>query len=117
MADPRDPLVAGQYEAYPYPARNPADERKRLIEGSPSDLLELSHYLFRGRTPNPFRALIAGGGTGDAAIMLAQHCASAGLKAEIVYLDMSTAARRVVEERAKVRNLANLRFVTGFTQD
>lgn len=113
MPDPRDPLVAGQYEAYPYPERKPADERKRLIEGSPSDLPGLSHYLFRGRTPNPFRALIAGGGTGDAAIMLAQHCASAGLEAEIVYLDMSAAARSVVEQRAKVRGLANLRFVTG----
>ncbi len=111
--DPRDPFVAGQYEAYPYPERKPADEKKRLIEGSPSDLPELSHYLFRGRTPNPFRALIAGGGTGDATIMLAQHCASAGLEAEVVYLDMSAAARRVVEERAKVRGLANLRFVTG----
>ena len=112
MSD-RDHLVAGQYEAYPYPERKPADEKKRLIEGSPSALLELSHYLFAGRTPNPFRALIAGGGTGDAAIMLAQHCASAGLDAEITYLDMSTAARAVVEARAKTRGLTNLRFVTG----
>ncbi len=113
----RDGLVADQYETHPYPERNPADEKKRLIEGSPSDLLELSHYLFRGRTPNPFRALIAGGGTGDAAIMLAQHCASAGLAAEIVYLDMSTAARAVVEARARMRGLANLRFVTGSLLD
>jgi len=109
----RDHLVAGQYEAYPYPERKPADEKKRLIEGSPSALLELSHYLFAGRTPNPFRALIAGGGTGDAAIMLAQHCATAGLDAEITYLDMSTAARAVVEARAAARSLTNLRYVTG----
>jgi len=113
MTDPRDPLVAGQYEAYPYPDRSPTDEKKRLIEGSPSDLRELSHYLFRGGMPNPFRALIAGGGTGDAAIMLAQHCASAGLEAEIVYLDMSATARAVVEARANVRGLDNLRFATG----
>ncbi len=113
----RDGLVADQYETHPYPERHPADEKKRLVEGSPSDLLELSHYLFRGRTPNPFRALIAGGGTGDAAIMLAQHCASAGLEAEIVYLDMSTAARAVVEARARARGLANLRFVTGSLLD
>ena len=109
----RDRLVAGQYEAYPYPDRKPADERKRLIEGSPSALPELTHYLFHGETPNPFRALIAGGGTGDAAIMLAQHCASAGLDAEIVSLDMSAAARAVTEARAKVRGLTNLRYVTG----
>ena len=39
-----DPLIE-QYEAYPYPARDPADEAKRLIEGSPSHLLEINHYI------------------------------------------------------------------------
>lgn len=113
----RDQLVSAQYEGYPYPARNPADEKKRLIEGSPSNLAEIRHYLFAGGLPDTgreaFRALIAGGGTGDAAIMLAQHCADAGLKAEITYLDLSAAARRITEKRADVRGLANLRFVTG----
>ena len=63
MTDP----VRAQYEAYPYPARDPADERKRLIAGSPSHLLEINHYLFAGRRDftHPFRALFAGGGTGD----------------------------------------------------
>lgn len=117
MANPKDRLVSQQYEGYPYPARNPADERKRLIEGSPSDLAEIRHYLFAGGLPDtggePFRALIAGGGTGDAAIMLAQQCAAAGLDAEITYLDLSAASRRITEERAKVRSLTNLRFVSG----
>ena len=117
MANPKDHLVSQQYEGYPYPARNPADERKRLIEGSPSDLAEIRHYLFGGGLPDtggePFRALIAGGGTGDAAIMLAQHCATAGVNAEITYLDLSTASRSITEKRAEVRSLANLRFVTG----
>ena len=117
MASPKDQLVSQQYEGYPYPARNPADERKRLIEGSPSDLAEIRHYLFAGGLPDtggePIRALIAGGGTGDAAIMLAQHCAAAGLNAEITYLDLSAASRRITEERAKVRSLTNLRFVSG----
>ena len=121
MADPRDRLVSAQYEGYPYPARDPREERKRLVEGSPSDLAEIRHYLFGGGLPEtgsePFRALIAGGGTGDAAIMLAQHCASAGLNAEITYLDLSAASRRITEERAKVRGLTNLRFVTGSLLD
>ncbi|MBT5040468.1 MAG: class I SAM-dependent methyltransferase, partial [Rhodospirillaceae bacterium] len=30
-----DTDVRGQYEAYPYPPRDPADEAKRLITGSP----------------------------------------------------------------------------------
>ena len=106
-----------QYEGYPYPARDPRDEGKRLIEGSPSDLAEIRHYLFAGGLPDtgaePFRALIAGGGTGDAAIMLAQHCASSGLNTEITYLDLSSASRRITEERAKARGLHNLRFVSG----
>ncbi len=68
-----DDRVRAQYEAYPYPERDPADEAKRLIVGSPSHLLEINHYVFGGRldVSRPLRALIAGGGTGDATIMLA----------------------------------------------
>ncbi len=114
-----DPLAA-QYEAYPYPTRNPAEERKRLVVGSPSDLREIVHYLLGGRfdPKTPFRALIAGGGTGDAAIMLAQQLADAGVgQAEVVYLDLSAASRAVAEARAKVRGLKNLTFVTGRLED
>ncbi len=121
MTDPKDRLVSQQYEGYPYPARTPADEKKRLIEGSPSDLAEIRHYLFTGDLPDtggePFRALIAGGGTGDAAIMLAQQCASLGLNAEITYLDLSSASRRITEARAATRGLTNLRFVSGSLLD
>src|SRR3546814_236258 len=80
-----DDRVREQYEAYPYPHRDPKDERRRLVEGSPSDLDEIRHYLHGGRLDldprtrgRPFRALVAGGGTGDAAVMLAQHLANAG---------------------------------------
>ena len=64
MSDP----VAGQYEAYPYPARNPQDEKTRLVDGSPSNLKEVDHYVFGGARDFrlPLRALVAGGGTGDA---------------------------------------------------
>jgi SAM-dependent methyltransferase len=109
-----DPLKA-QYEAYPYPARDPADESKRLIEGSPSHLLEIDHYVFAGRRDwrQPFRALIAGGGTGDAAIMLAQHLIDRGYPGEVVYLDLSSASRRIAEARAARRRLTNIRFCTA----
>ncbi len=113
MADSRDAAVARHYESYPYPARDPADEAKRLIEGSPSRLPELAHYLFRGAAPSPFRALAAGGGSGDGAIMLAQHMADAGLDGEVVWLDMSAAARAVAEARVRARGLTNIRFVSG----
>ena len=111
--------VRCQYEAYPYPRRDPAEETKRLITGSPSNLVELNHYLFAGRRDfaKPFRALVAGGGTGDGAIMLAQQLADRGEAGEVVYLDLSTAARQVAEARAKVRGLANISFQTGSILD
>jgi SAM-dependent methyltransferase len=107
--------VRAQYEAYPYPPRDPRDEAKRLIEGSPSHLLEINHYVFAGGRDftKPFRALIAGGGTGDGTIMLAQHLADRGCPAELVYLDVSVAARAIAEARARQRNLTNIRFMTG----
>jgi SAM-dependent methyltransferase len=112
MTDP----VRTQYEALPYPPRDPRDEAKRLITGSPSRLPEVNHYVFGGRRDftKPFRALVAGGGTGDAAIMLAQQLTDTGAAhTEVVYLDWSTASRGVAEARAKVRQLTNLNFVTG----
>jgi SAM-dependent methyltransferase len=107
--------VRAQYEAYPYPPRDPRDETKRLIEGSPSHLLEINHYVFSGRRDfgQPFRALIAGGGTGDGTIMLAQHLADRGCPAELVYLDVSSAALAIAEARARQRNLTNIRFMTA----
>jgi SAM-dependent methyltransferase len=107
--------VRAQYEGYPYPQRDPADETKRLIIGSPSHLREIEHYLFAGRLPSarPFRALVAGGGTGDGLIMLAQHLADAGVAAEITYLDLSGAARAIAEARAEARGLDGIRFVSG----
>jgi SAM-dependent methyltransferase len=111
MTDP----VRAQYEAYPYPARDPADERKRLIAGSPSHILEIDHYLFAGRRDftRPFRALFAGGGTGDGTIMLAQQLADLGAPAEIVHLDVSTAAQGIAQARARMRGLQSVRFQRG----
>jgi SAM-dependent methyltransferase len=112
----RSAAVQAQYESYPYPARDPADEVKRLIAGSPSHLLEIAHYLNAGHLDpgEPFRALVAGGGTGDATIMLAQQLVDAGVAAgTVTYLDMSTASRAIAEARAAARGLTNIRFVTG----
>ena len=117
---PADDPVRIQYEAYPYPPRDPRDEAKRLITGSPSHLAELVHHVRGGvfDAAAPFRALIAGGGTGDAAIMLAQQLADAGAaRARVTYLDASAASRRIAEARAAARGLANIAFVTGSLLD
>lgn len=105
--------VRSQYEAYPYPVRDPSDETRRLITGSPSYLDELNHYVFGGRRDfsKPFRALVAGGGTGDATVMLAQQLAAVGCPGEVVYVDLSESSRGIAAARVKARGLSNVRFV------
>ena len=111
--------VRAQYEALPYPPRDPRDEAIRLITGTPSHLLEVNHYLFSGRLNfvRPFRALVAGGGTGDACIMIAQQLVDRRCPGEVVYLDLSTASRQICEARAKARGLRNIQFLTGSLLD
>ena len=111
--------VREQYKSFPYPYRDPADEMKMLRVGSPSHIDEINHYIFAGRWDFslPFRALIAGGGTGDGLIMLAQQLADANCPAEIVYLDLSQAAREIAEARARARGFKNIQFVAASLLD
>ena len=111
--------VRDQYEDLPYPPRNPEDERQRLVTGSPSQIVEIDHYLYAGARDwtEPFRVLVAGGGTGDALIMIAQQLADLGCPAEIHYLDLSAASRAIAGERARVRGLTNIEFHTGSLLD
>ncbi len=105
--DAADATLAAQYEAYPYPKRDPRDEAKRLVVGSPSHLREVDHWVFAAARPRtqPLRALVAGGGTGDGAIMLAQQMATAGRPGGVTYLDRSAAAMAVARARADARGL------------
>ncbi len=105
--------VRRQYESLPYPPRNPADETRRLIHNIPGCLLAVNHHCFAGRKDfrAGFRCLVAGGGTGDSVIFLAEQLRE--FAAEVIYLDMSTASRRVAEERARVRGLTNISWVTA----
>jgi SAM-dependent methyltransferase len=107
MTDATDARLAEQYEAFPYPKRDPRDESRRLIIGSPSHLREIDHWVFGAARPasRPLRALVAGGGTGDGAIMLAQQMATAGRPGRVAYLDRSAAAHGVARARAEARGL------------
>lgn len=111
--------VQEQYEAYPYPDRDPADEAKRLVMGSPSHPFEMDHWLWRGQRDwsKGLRILVAGGGTGDALIQLAQVLTSAGAPYEITYIDLSKASRAIAEARAEARGLTGITFVTGSLLD
>jgi SAM-dependent methyltransferase len=108
MPDATDARVAAQYEAYPYPQRDPRDEAKRLVQGSPSDLREIDHWVFGAARPasRPFRALFAGGGTGDGTIMLAAQAKAAGRQVAVTWLDRSPAAEAIVRARAAARGVA-----------
>ena len=110
MTDATDVLLQAQYEAYPYPKRDPREEAKRLIVGSPGHLREIDHWVFGATRPasRPLHALIAGGGTGDATIMLAQQMARAGRPGSVTWLDRSAGALRVARERAAVRGLTDI---------
>jgi SAM-dependent methyltransferase len=119
MTDATDDRLAAQYEAYPYPARDPREETKRLIIGSPSHLREIDYWVFGANRPvsQPLRALIAGGGTGDGTIMLATHLARSGRPGRVTYLDRSAAAMKVARARAEARGLTNIDWVQGSLLD
>ncbi len=110
--DPDDRRLAAQYEAYPYPARDPREEARRLVIGSPSHLREIDHWVFGAARPRsrPLRALVAGCGTGDGAIMLAQQLATAGRPGHVLCLDRSASALSIAAARAEARGLANISF-------
>jgi SAM-dependent methyltransferase len=103
--------VREQYESLPYPARDPADERKRLLRTWLDDLPMINHYGFAGRQSfgRDFRVLVAGGGTGDATIFLAEQLR--GTDAQVVHLDLSDASLAIARKRAEVRGLTNIRFM------
>ena len=119
MTDATDASLAAQYDAYPYPQRDPRDERRRLVVGSPSHLREVDHWVFgaqrsRGRK---LRVLVAGGGTGDATIMLAQQLQDAGRGGHVTYLDRSAAALDVARARAAIRGLDGIAWHQGSLLD
>jgi SAM-dependent methyltransferase len=105
------PQVRSQYEALPYPPCNPQDDHQRLVKTWLEDLPMINHYCFAGKQSfqNGFRALVAGGGTGDATIFLAEQLRATD--AEIVHLDMSQASIALAQERAQIRGLTNIRWV------
>lgn len=105
------PEVRAQYEAMPYPPRDPADETKQLLRTWLDDLAMINHYCFAGKEPfrNGFRVLVAGGGTGDTTIFLAEQLRDTN--AGIVHLDFSNASIAIAQQRAAIRGLSNIRWI------
>ena len=111
--------VREQYENFPYPFRNPNDEYNRLIQSPVFTLAAIDHMVFGGTRDwtRPLRILVAGAGTGDAVIAIAQNMLNAHVPGEVVYLDLSTASRQIAEDRARIRKLNNILFRSGSILD
>jgi SAM-dependent methyltransferase len=106
------PEVRNQYENFPYPPINPEDDKKRLYMPVHEAFDALNYYCFGGMRDfsKPFRALVAGGGTGDAITALAEQFRD-NPQAELVYVDMSTASMEVAKKRVAIRGLDNVRWI------
>lgn len=111
------PMVREQYENYPYPDRNPEDEKKRLLGTVTEPLCKINHYCFMGKRDlnSSFRALFAGGGTGDGTIFLAEQLRDTDT--EIIHLDISSASMEIAKKRAAVRGLGNIQWIQGSLLD
>jgi len=73
----------------------------------------INHLCHSGRKDftTGSRILIAGGGTGDATIFLAEQLRDTS--SEIVYLDFSQASMDVARKRADIRGLNNITWITA----
>jgi len=113
MSDSKNYLedVRDQYEDYPYPKRDPEDEKHRLFATAADPLDWINYYCYEGRKDYSagFRVLVAGGGTGDSVIFLAEQLLE--YNADIVYLDISTTSMAVARQRAKIRGLTNITWI------
>ena len=109
--------VRHQYEAYPYPLRDPEDERIRLLVRGPEFLPQINHFVFGGRQsfgPGS-RILVAGGGTGDETVFFAEQLRDRG--GMVAYLDQSEASMAVAKQRVAMRGLTNVEFHRGRIED
>lgn len=105
------PDVKKHYEDYPYPERNPNDEKIRLANPMTDCLDRINHYCHSGKKDfhKGSRILIAGGGTGDATLFYAEQLRETD--SEIVYIDFSIASIDIAKQRAKIRGLNNITWI------
>jgi len=111
------PKVKEQYEVLPYPPRDPERERHRLVQRIGDNLVILNHHCYGGARDfrGGFRVLVAGGGTGDATIYLAEQLRPLG--GEVVHLDLAAASMDIARARAEIRGLTNIRWLNASILD
>ncbi|MEZ6049493.1 MAG: class I SAM-dependent methyltransferase [Planctomycetaceae bacterium] len=99
--------VKKQYELLPYPMRDPERELETLRYVNLDELAAINHKCLRGRLDlsKPTRYLVAGGGTGDSTVFLAEQLRN--FDAEIVHVDLSEKAMEIARRRIEKRGLQN----------
>jgi SAM-dependent methyltransferase len=109
--------VRTQYESFPYPPRDPAQELQQLRPTLLSQLALVNHAVWGGwRTlGRGFRVLDAGCGTGDNTVFAATLLRDSG--AEVVGLDLSQASLDITAARLRARGLDGVRLVRGSIED
>lgn len=103
------------YEAFPYPPRDPETEVPGKTQTVANDLRTISHYVYAGERTDfhGFRALVAGGGTGDVTVQLAQQLAAIAPDARVTQVDLSASSLAIAKRRIEKLGLSNVRFVQG----
>ena len=114
---PADSTVQRQYQEFPYPPRDPEQERTRLRSTSLGQLGIANYLLWAGARPYDadFRVLDAGCGTGDSAVFLAEQLRDT--PARVHALDISPQSLEITQQRAEVRGLTNLQLHQGAIED
>lgn len=109
--------VRALYERWPYPTRIAAEERQRLVWGPIGLLGLINTRCFGGRRDfrEDFSVLVAGCGSGDSAIFLAEQLR--GGAGRVTALDFSANALALAQERAKIRGLTNIEFIEASLLD
>jgi len=109
--------VRGQYEALPFPARDPEGERHVLYVSVADILGKVNQYCFGGARDfgKGLRVLVAGCGTGDSVIWLAHQLRNT--PSEIVALDISSSSLAVAKARAAIRGFETIRWINASLLD
>lgn len=91
-------------ELPPYPLRDMVEETRRLVVHEPDYLPRINHFLFRGLCGfTAEQRVLVVGGTGDAAVFLAEQLRDRG--AELHYAEPDTARRTQTLGRLVARDL------------
>ena len=94
-----------QYNKFPYPERDPEDEKKRLVKTSLDDVKNIKEVTGLQLNKDS-KILVIGCGTGDQTTYLSTQLQNT----DILAIDLSEASIAIAKKRLENRNLSNVEF-------